>query len=317
MTEVLNPAAPGDQVRAWSQARTQLGDTLAEVENLESTRAVSAFHHEMDLLERRLVAQPEVFRDMFISDGVFAAAKEFREPELSKEFTLRLWDALLRGDAASTVLMRFLWNLPVGRKRRFIIALDKYLSDRYPMFKGMSDSWPASNGIEPYIRPPEERCQDFDLVNTGYLGYMSLGYTLREVELFVWLEAIRDKQCAEKPCELGQMLGEGQPPKGGCPVQIHIPTMFEYIGEGRWDEALSMLEACNPLPDVTGRVCPQELQCQGVCLHKRPMSIGQLEWFLPQREKLVHPTSVEDRYGGREDPWKVAAKPPVAIVGSG
>ena len=78
-----------------------------------------------------------------------------------------------------------------------------------------------------------------------------------------------------------------------------------------------MLESCNPLPDVTGRVCPQELQCQGVCLHKTSMSIGQVEWFLPEREKLVNPGSDAERFAGVRDPWKVAAKPPVAIVGSG
>ena len=34
-------------------------------------------------------------------------------------------------------------------------------------------------------------------------------------------------------------------------------------------------------------MCPQELQCQGVCTHTgRPIEIGQLEWYLPQREKL-------------------------------
>ena len=54
-------------------------------------------------------------------------------------------------------------------------------------------------------------------------------------------------------------------------------------------EALEMLESCNPLPNVTGRVCPQELQCQGMCLHKKSMSIGQLEWFLPEWEKLADP----------------------------
>ncbi|HEY3548336.1 MAG TPA: FAD-dependent oxidoreductase, partial [Propionicimonas sp.] len=71
------------------------------------------------------------------------------------------------------------------------------------------------------------------------------------------------------------------------------------------------------MPDVTGRVCPQELQCQGVCLHKVPMAIGQIEWFLPQREKIVNPGGTAARFAGVPDPWQVADKPPVAIVGSG
>jgi glutamate synthase (NADPH/NADH) small chain len=55
-----------------------------------------------------------------------------------------------------------------------------------------------------------------------------------------------------------------------------------------------------------------------VCLHnKMPIAIGQLEWFLPQREKLLNPDGDQQRFAGVPDPWEVAAKPPVAIVGSG
>ena len=167
---------------------------------------------------------------------------------------------LQRDDDSSRVLMRFLWRLPLGKKRMFIRALDAHLSSRYPMFSGLSQNWPAGNAIPPYIREPEERANDFELVNKGFLGYLDLGYTRRDVELFVWLEALRDKQCAEAPCELGVLLAGHREPQGGCPVQIHIPKMFELIGNGRFREALEMLESCNPLPNVTGRVCPQELQ---------------------------------------------------------
>ena len=93
--------------------------------------------------------------------------------------------------------------------------------------------------------------------------------------------------------------------------------MLELIGQGKFRQAFELIEGSNPLPDVTGRVCPQELQCQGVCLHKEPMAIGQVEWFLPQREKLVNPGSDEVRFAGFPDPWKTGTKPPIAIVGSG
>src|SRR5690606_34884419 len=249
--------------------------------------------------------------------GVQAVAAEFAKGELSREMTLKLWDMLLADDDVSVLLMRFIWNLPLGKKRVFIRAIDEHLSDRYPMFDGYAKDWPAQSSIPPYIREPEERWADFDLVNQGYLGYMNLGYTARDIDLFVWLEALRDKQCAERPCELGEFLAAHKPPKGGCPVRIHIPQIFELVGQGRFEDALELLESCNPLPDVTGRVCPQELQCQGVCLHKTPMAIGQVEWFLPEREKLRHPGSNAVRFAGRKDPWEVATKPPVAIVGSG
>ncbi|MDR1449277.1 MAG: FAD-dependent oxidoreductase, partial [Propionibacteriaceae bacterium] len=273
---------------------------------------------QLALLRRRLADDPRSFRDLFIADGMATVAAEFAQgAELDAVVMNRLWETLLQGGDPAVLLMRFIWNLPVGRKRIFLRGVDKHLSDRYPMFRGLSQQWPAENGIGPYIRSPEQRCDDFGLVNKGYIGYLDLGYSLREVELFVWLEAIRDKQCAERPCELGA-CGPGQLlPKGGCPVRIHIPRMFELIGQGRFDEALAMLESCNPLPDVTGRVCPQELQCQGVCLHKLPMSIGQIEWFLPEWDKRAHPGAAAARLGGVRNPWRTMAKPPVAIVGSG
>ena len=275
------------------------------------------FASQLGLLERRLTADPRAFRDLFTADGMQAVAWEFRQEELSHDFIWQTWDVLSRDDDASRVMMRFLWKLPLGKKRLFIRALDTHLSEKYPMFAGLSQNWPAGNAIEPYIREAEARSTDFELVNKGFLGYMDLGFTRRDVELFVWLEALRDKQCAEAPCELGVLVAGHVEPQGGCPVQIHIPTMFELIGEGRFREALEMLESCNPLPNVTGRVCPQEVQCQGMCLHKKSMSIGQLEWFLPEWEKLADPVGLAARFRGLDDPWQKALRPPVAIVGSG
>lgn len=306
-----------DDVLRWVGARSALDATREEVENLDATPGVSTFRSQLELLQRRLIADPRTFRDMFIADGMQAVAWEFRQGELSHDFVVRLWDMLLREDDVSTVLMRFIWDLPVGKKRAFIRGIDEHLSDRYPMFSGLSHDWPAGNTIPPYIREPEARAEDFGLVNKGFLGYMDLGYTRRDIDLLVWLEALRDKQCADAPCELGVFLEAHKPPKYGCPVKIHIPQMMELIGTGRFQEALEMLQSCNPLPDVTGRVCPQELQCQAACLHKTSMSIGQLEWFLPERDKLVNPDGDSTRFAGVTSPWLAAAKPPVAIVGSG
>jgi glutamate synthase (NADPH/NADH) small chain len=307
-----------DDVRRYVEAAETLRSSRSQVEVLEHTESVESFTHQVDLLKRRLLADPRAFREMFISEGMQAIAWEFQQPELSAEFTETLWSMLRREDDASTVLMRFLWNLPLGKKRTFIRAIDAHLSDRYPMFDGLSVDWPAGNSIPPYIRGADDRAHDFGLVNRGYLGYRDIGYTARDVDLFVWLEALRDKQCAEKPCELGIFLSECKEPTGGCPVQIHIPEMLELVGTGRFREALELIESCNPLPDVTGRVCPQELQCQGVCLqNKMPIAIGQLEWFLPEREKLVNPGGDAQRYAGHRDPWEAATHPPVAIVGSG
>ncbi|MDR1935364.1 MAG: FAD-dependent oxidoreductase, partial [Candidatus Accumulibacter sp.] len=307
-----------DDLRHYLAASHALESTRSQVEALEQTAAVDTFNRQMDLLRRRLLDDPRAFREMFISDGAAAVAAEFRQEELSAEFTRAFWETLLRDDDMSRVLMRFVWGVPLGLKRKFIKALDKHLSERYPMFRGLSENWPAESHIPPYIRSPEERSVDFELVNQGYLGYMNLGYSTREVDLIVWLEVLRDKQCEEKPCEVGLCV-EGRPePKGGCPVKIHIPLALELLGNGRFREAMELIENINPLPNVTGRVCPQELQCQGVCAHaKQPIEIGQIEWFLPQRQKIVDPGSFARRAAGLPDPWAKAEKPPIAVVGSG
>ena len=273
--------------------------------------------YQVELLRRRLVSDPRAFREVFISEGMQAVAWEFQQPELGAEFTDRMWSMLVRGDDASTLLMRFVWNLPLSGKRKFIRALDAHLSQRYPMFEGLSQGWPAHSCIEPYVRDADQRAEDFGLVNQGFLGYLELGYTQQEVDLIVWLEVLRDKQCEEKPCELGVFLAECREPTGGCPVAIHIPQVIELIGTGRFQQALELLESSNPLPDVTGRVCPQELQCQGVCIQKKPIAIGQLEWYLPEREKRIDPQGTARRLARARDPWERATHPPVAIIGSG
>ena len=306
-----------DDLTAYLAASDTLASSRAQVEVLERSDEVTSFHSQLDLLKRRLLSDPRAFRELFIAEGMQAVAWEFQQQELGAEFTERLWAMLLRTDDASTVLMRFIWNLPLGKKRTFIRAIDAHLSGRYPMFAGLADGWPSMSFIPPYIREADDRAHDFGLVNQGYLGYLTQGYTAREVDLFVWLEVLRDKQCEEKPCELGVFLAGCKEPTGGCPVAIHIPEMLDLVGQGKFREALALIESSNPLPDVTGRVCPQELQCQGVCLQKTPIAIGQLEWFLPEREKLMNPEGDVARFAGHRDPWQAGTRPPVAIVGSG
>ena len=313
------PSAGGqNDLHRYLDSASTLESAQSQIEALEQTEAVKDFHNQMELLRRRLLQQPDAFRDMFIADGTNAVVWEFQQPELGAQFVRTLWELLLRDDDTSKVLMRFIWNVPLGMKRKFIRALDLHLSERYPLFKGLSENWPADNHIPPYVRDAEERSKDFGLVNQGYLGYMNLGYSAREVEMLIWLEALRDKQCEDRPCEIGLHVAGKFEPKGGCPVKIHIPEMLTLLGTGRFREAMELIENCNPLPNVTGRVCPQELQCQGVCTHtKQPIEIGQIEWYLPQREKLVNAEGIAARFAGFPDPWAKAEKPPVAVVGSG
>jgi glutamate synthase (NADPH) small chain len=293
--------------------------TEAAIEDLEGTEAFQVFQKQLQLLKKRLLNDPKSLRQVFIEDGTAAIAWEFKQPELGADFTKALWNILLRADDMSTIVQRFIWAAPIKFKRKFIEAIDKHLSDKYPMFKGLSVNWPSGNFIHPYVRPAEVRKNDFELVTTGYLGYRALGYSMREVDLIVWLEVLRDKQCEDRPCELGCLDAKGRK-KGGCPLAIEIPNLLNLMGQGKLKEGLKLIEALNPLPNVTGRVCPQEHQCQGVCnISGRPIEIGQIEWYLPERQRLEEEQNGidENEWKDYTTPWVRAEKPPIAVVGSG
>ncbi len=68
----------------------------------------------------------------------------------------------------------------------------------------------------------------------------------------------------------------------GCPVNINIPKFILLIEEGKFIEAAWSLKEQNTLPAVTGRVCPQEMQCEARCILGKkgdPVAIGRLERF--------------------------------------
>jgi glutamate synthase (NADPH/NADH) small chain len=134
---------------------------------------------------------------------------------------------------------------------------------------------------------PSERIKNFNEVPYGY------------DEQTVIKEAKRCLQCKNKPCMLG------------CPVEINIPGFIECIANGDFDKAIEVIKSKNSLPAVSGRVCPYEEQCEGLCTLKKigePVGIGRMERFLADYE----------RKKGIKEPLKV--KPTgkkVAIVGSG
>ncbi len=154
-----------EDLQRYFLANSEIESNRHRVEELEHGQAVELFQKQLSLLQNRLAKDPRSFRHMFIAEGIRAIAWEFQQDELAEKFTKTLWDLLLRGDDTSAVILRFIWNIPLKFKRKFVRAIDLYLSDRYPMFKGLSNGWPGENGIPPYIRPPEQRSQDFELVN--------------------------------------------------------------------------------------------------------------------------------------------------------
>ncbi len=89
---------------------------------------------------------------------------------------------------------------------------------------------------------PEKGVCNFEEVPLGYSEETAM------------LEAKRCIQC-KKPAA-----------SRGCPVDVHIPKFIQQIAEGDFMEAARKLKETNSLPAVCGRVCPQEDQCEKVCI---------------------------------------------------
>jgi glutamate synthase (NADPH) small chain len=108
-------------------------------------------------------------------------------------------------------------------------------------------------------RDPQGRTTTFAEVNLGFTERLAL------------LEAQRCLACARATCV------------DGCPVMVDIPTFIRRIEEGDLPGAARTLFGDNTLPAVTGRVCPQEHQCEAHCVRGRkgaPVAIGHLERFV-------------------------------------
>ncbi|HSQ74167.1 MAG TPA: NADPH-dependent glutamate synthase [Bacteroidota bacterium] len=98
----------------------------------------------------------------------------------------------------------------------------------------------------------------------------------------------------------------------GCPVGIDIPGFIRLVLEKDYVGAARKIREANYLPAICGRVCPQETQCEELCvLGKKltPVAIGKLERFVADyemREKLFVPPVIKEHRDEK-----------VAIVGSG
>jgi glutamate synthase (NADPH/NADH) small chain len=74
----------------------------------------------------------------------------------------------------------------------------------------------------------------------------------------------------------------------GCPVGINIPGFVRKVQEGDFRGALEIIKADNTLPAICGRVCPQEDQCEQVCVtgnKSDPVAIGRLERYVADWER--------------------------------
>ncbi len=118
-----------------------------------------------------------------------------------------------------------------------------------------------------------KRAGNFCEVNVGYSGDAALS------------EADRCLQCRDAKCI------------AGCPVGVNIPAFVDAVTRNDMSAAADILFADNVLPGVTGRVCPQETQCEEVCVRAKkgsPVGIGYLEryvadWARENRKDLFEP----------------------------
>ena len=98
----------------------------------------------------------------------------------------------------------------------------------------------------------------------------------------------------------------------GCPVSVDIPSFIKLVKEGRFIEAAWKIKEENAMPAVCGRVCPQEIQCESMCILGKkgaPVAIGNLERFVADYERDKGEIQVPER------PKPSGRK--VAIIGSG
>ncbi|HAN50843.1 MAG TPA: glutamate synthase (NADPH), homotetrameric [Lachnospiraceae bacterium] len=134
---------------------------------------------------------------------------------------------------------------------------------------------------------PKVRAKNFEEV--------CLGYTEEEAVA----EASRCLNCKNPRCV------------GGCPVSINIPAFIEEVKHGEFEKAYEIISQSSALPAVCGRVCPQETQCEGVCVRGikgEAVAIGKLERFVADwaRENGIAPKSDTPKNGHK-----------VAVIGAG
>ena len=134
---------------------------------------------------------------------------------------------------------------------------------------------------------PKERAKNFEEV--------CLGYTEDEAVN----EASRCLNCKNPRCV------------SGCPVSINIPAFIQEVKNRNFEKAYEIISLSSALPAVCGRVCPQETQCEGVCVRGvkgEPVAIGKLERFVADyaMKNGISPKASAEKKGHK-----------VAVIGAG
>ncbi len=117
----------------------------------------------------------------------------------------------------------------------------------------------SSERVKGRVQSPNERVNNFNEVELGFNEEEALK------------EANRCMQCKNPRC------------MSGCPVNIRIPEFIKSLKEGNIEKAYEIISSTSSLPAICGRVCPQERQCEGMCirgLKGEAIAIGALERYV-------------------------------------
>ena len=136
---------------------------------------------------------------------------------------------------------------------------------------------------------PHDRVHNWNEVYYGYTAGPAM------------FEAQRCIQCPAAPCIKA------------CPIDNDIPGALAFLEVGRLAEAAAVFRATSEMPELCGRLCPQEALCEGSCVigkRAKPVAIGKLEAFLGDWDR--------DQRGGFPVPNpRRESGQRVAVVGAG
>ncbi len=138
-------------------------------------------------------------------------------------------------------------------------------------------------------RSAKERAKTFEEVELGYGEETAIK------------EACRCLSCMAKPCV------------SACPIAVDIPGFISKIKTGDFKGACAVINKSNPFPEICGRVCSQEKQCEKACIRRKtgePVAIGNLERFASE---YFENSNENSELVGKSNPQKYK----IAVVGSG
>ncbi len=143
---------------------------------------------------------------------------------------------------------------------------------------------------------PQVRVRNFLEVPLGYTPEMAVA------------EASRCLQCKKPVCV------------NGCPVGVKIPEFLKLLKDGEFGAAARKIKETNALPAVCGRVCPQELQCESLCVlgkKSEPVAVGRCERFVADFERGILADQPADAPAKSETTQRPKTGKKVAVIGAG